>query len=425
MNSRYTIFFGINFLFIFFFGCKQVEVSPTDSKAAVRIYGFVGNDIMNAGVPTKDGGALFCGHVNGKTPGDWDVFALKTDENGNVIWFTTLPGARQDDFLAIAETPDGGAVATGNTLSFGAPMLSPEALADLWIVKFDAAGNVQWQDTVGGGRKNGYGYETGTCLYVENNGEIVVAGSTTSYEILPFPAFNELVIKVKYGANGNKIWQSVHGTNSFIEIPTDVTLNNFKEMVILATEKRGMTSSNEDFVVLQTSRDSSLIQSRSIKNIHPHHFEAGKIRFLDNGNILLFGAYKNDSVANIPYPISPYFVRYDADFNIISEWYYFKYPEHNEVASSYQCLNGDLVFLVNHRPRATSTDIPRIKLIKVTLGGNILFDNFIDLPLGTIGRSIVELNNGNLMVGLSVSRNNIGDRDMGFLIIDAKGNVKY
>jgi hypothetical protein len=76
--------------------------------------------------------------------GGGDVWVLKLDGSGNVQWQKTYGGTDDDEARAIAPTSDGGYVVAGWTTSFGA------GGDDVWVLKLDGSGNVQWQKTYGG-----------------------------------------------------------------------------------------------------------------------------------------------------------------------------------------------------------------------------------------------------------------------------------
>ena len=59
-------------------------------------------------------------------------------------WDKLYGGELDDEAAAIVQTGDGGYVIAGTTYSFGA------GSADFWLVKTDANGNVEWNQTYGG-----------------------------------------------------------------------------------------------------------------------------------------------------------------------------------------------------------------------------------------------------------------------------------
>ncbi len=71
---------------------------------------------------------------------------FKTDGQGNILWSKAVDGPVVDDIGItdhIVKTPDNGLLVISNTKSFGA------GGTDLWILRFDDQGNILWQKTLG------------------------------------------------------------------------------------------------------------------------------------------------------------------------------------------------------------------------------------------------------------------------------------
>lgn len=100
---------------------------------------------------TSDGGYIIAGADNGS--GDdhddrdfsrsSDVYLIKTDASGNVQWEKKFGGDRADKALRAQQTSDGGYIIIGVTASFR------DGPWDVYLVKTDASGNLQWQKTFG------------------------------------------------------------------------------------------------------------------------------------------------------------------------------------------------------------------------------------------------------------------------------------
>lgn len=91
---------------------------------------------------TEDSGFVFTGTIN---PGDIlsDVYVVRTDKHGNTLWTTIVGGADNDEGQSIALTNDGGYIVTGYTWSFAVGMY------DVYLIKLDSNGNVEWTKTFG------------------------------------------------------------------------------------------------------------------------------------------------------------------------------------------------------------------------------------------------------------------------------------
>lgn len=118
-------------------GLDDFWLIRTDSMGVVewdRIYGGDQRDEISAVIETVDGGFTMVGKTNSFGTGDYNVWAINTDGNGNVIWDRTYGGELDDGGKSICQTTDGGFIITGFTYSFGT------GNGDLWLLKIDGDG---------------------------------------------------------------------------------------------------------------------------------------------------------------------------------------------------------------------------------------------------------------------------------------------
>jgi len=119
------------------------EYAHTQVRFA-KTYGGTSDDMARFVQQTPDGGYIVVGYIDSFGAGDYDIFLIKTDANGNIQWAKTYGGTNDDGAYSVQQTSDGGYIVAGYTYSFGA------GSADLFLIKTNANGNIQWAKTYGG-----------------------------------------------------------------------------------------------------------------------------------------------------------------------------------------------------------------------------------------------------------------------------------
>lgn len=153
-----------------------IKINSTGDILWSRTYGGPGDDRGFSMEQTNDGGFIISGYTTSFGAGDADVYAIKTDINGNVIWSGTFGGAGEDQAYSVKQTIDGGYIFTGYS-NFGS---SPE----IYIIKTDSPGNMVWSKTFGGA-----GDDVGNIVYQNNAGDYFIAGYQDSFGAGGYDAF--------------------------------------------------------------------------------------------------------------------------------------------------------------------------------------------------------------------------------------------
>ncbi len=120
-------------------GEGDIWILKIDSMGNVlwsKTYGGVANDMASDVLPTSDGGFIIIGQTESFGTGGVDAWALKLDSNGNIMWEKTYGGTANDVVKSIKETVDGGFVLAGRSESYGT------GGSDAWILKLDSNGNM-------------------------------------------------------------------------------------------------------------------------------------------------------------------------------------------------------------------------------------------------------------------------------------------
>jgi hypothetical protein len=119
---------------------------------------------------TSDGGYLLAGYTNSFPYPIRNMYFLKTDSNGDSLWSTVFGGASEDRPWWVTETLDGKYIGAGRSYSFGSGNF------DIYVVKMDSNGDSLWSDTYGGTNDDG-----ATCVLQLADSSYIVGGYTFSY----------------------------------------------------------------------------------------------------------------------------------------------------------------------------------------------------------------------------------------------------
>ena len=120
---------------------QEIWILKLDSNGNVvweKLVSGSSNDVGISIHETSDGGYILAADTNSFGAGLNDVLVIKFDQNGNAIWQKTYGLSGKDVVSSIKETSDGGYVITGYTDSFGVN-------ENIFVIKVDSSGNIIWQ----------------------------------------------------------------------------------------------------------------------------------------------------------------------------------------------------------------------------------------------------------------------------------------
>lgn len=190
-----------------------IKLNAKGGEEWQRTIGGSGSDVLKAIIPTTDGGYIIGGSSSSdvseiilkggidpegkseKNLGSMDFWIVKLDAQGKIKWQKTLGGKYSDVLQSIAQTSDNGYIIGGTSNSPASQYKTSDSYgaSDLWVIKLDAEGNVQWQNVFGGERDD----QLAVVKQTKDKGYII-GGSSNS------------------GATGNKKKPSKKGTDFWI-----------------------------------------------------------------------------------------------------------------------------------------------------------------------------------------------------------------
>ena len=146
-----------------------------------KCFGGTQDDFAECIIQTSDGGFVTAGTTNSNdgnvsgNHGGYDAWVVKLNAAGAIQWQKCFGGSGDDEFNSIVQTSDGGFAATGWTYSNDGEVSGNHGSPDVWVVKLDDTGAIQWQKCLGGELS-----DVATSIIQTADGGFAVAGNTAS-----------------------------------------------------------------------------------------------------------------------------------------------------------------------------------------------------------------------------------------------------
>ena len=181
---------------------SQVYLIKTDSNGDTIWTRTYGDTVSEDGIDvrqTADGGYAVVGS-RWIRPWTWDVYFIKTDSTGGVQWSKTYGGIRNDRGQSVQQTPDGGYIIAGYYECAGYPDYS------VYLIKTDPEGDTLWTRTY---YPEGSWWNLGLDCVLTRDGGYIVTGSSINQ------AINSDVYLIKTDAEGDTIWTRTYGGDNW------------------------------------------------------------------------------------------------------------------------------------------------------------------------------------------------------------------
>ncbi|MBK9731891.1 MAG: T9SS type A sorting domain-containing protein [Chitinophagaceae bacterium] len=160
--------------------------------------------------------------VSGNHSDDFDFWIVKLFSSGSVQWKKCFGGINYDDFGGMRITPDGGLILAGGSQSNDGDVTGNHGSSDFWLVKTDGSGNIQWQKSYGG-----IDYEKAADVRVcPDGGYILVGFSESNTGDVTGNHGDYDVWVMKTDVSGNLQWQRSIGGSGYDAANGVVALND-------------------------------------------------------------------------------------------------------------------------------------------------------------------------------------------------------
>ena len=192
-----------------------IKLDSNGTKQWSKFYGGSFTDSPTGVVETEDNSFIIVGTSDSKdvdissNKGTYDFWVIKIDNSGKLIWEKNFGGKEIDEARGIVKSDDGNFIIVGDTRSSDADVTSQNGGADVWAIKINDTGNLLWQKNYGGS-----GFDVARSISKTKENQFIIAGSSRSSnnDVSVNQGQNDLWV-LKIDNKGQLLWQkSVGGT---------------------------------------------------------------------------------------------------------------------------------------------------------------------------------------------------------------------
>jgi uncharacterized repeat protein (TIGR01451 family) len=260
-------------------------------------------DFICVGTTRSTDGDVTGLHTSGKVASD--VWVVRIDRNGAIKWNKAFGGSEEDHGQVIRSTPDGNYVIGGDAQSNDFDVSGNHGAADIWLLKINGQGNLLWQKTYGNANA-----QYVSSITVTSDNKYLISGYQ-EYKGYPAYQPGEYVLgvyekaAVKTDAQGNSLWEQFPlfttgplGPSAFISRIFELPGGNLFSVGNAFNEYETLNP-YWDFILLNSSNGSTL-QEQNRLNIaiasytYPRSAGPESAQLLSDGSVLSCLPVSND-----------------------------------------------------------------------------------------------------------------------------------
>ena len=201
-----------------------LKLSPSGDMLWSRYFGGTFTDTAYDAIESSDGSILVVGSSDSNdtdvnnNKGSYDFWVLKLSAHGELMWEKSYGGSEIDEARAISKTSDGNFIIVGDTRSNDQDVSQNNGAADIWVLKINSNGAILWGKNYGGA-----GFDGVQSIHKTQNDAYIIAGNSRSNDgnLTQNNGQNDAWI-FKINTTGELQWQTTVGGTQ-VDLLTDVT----------------------------------------------------------------------------------------------------------------------------------------------------------------------------------------------------------
>lgn len=275
-------------------------------------YGGSNDDFGYSILETPDSGLLLLGSKgnNPDAPINSDFYLIKVDKNGIKEWEKVYGGSGEDIAYKIRTTKSGGYLIVGTTTSTDGDVSKVTNDQDIWVVKINSIGILEWQKTYGTNL-----VDSAKSFIETKSGDFVIVGAS-----------GNKLMGLKIDASGNIIWQNTYSFSDE-DFATNLLENEDNSLIVVGTSLNILTK--YDGLILKLDSDGNELDKKIF-----NEKETDKINSIVatiDGNYIFVGVNNNNKKLDGDIWVE----KIDRNFNVIWNKTFgaFSYDEATEILS--------------------------------------------------------------------------------------------
>lgn len=296
-------------LLINMIGFSQAVTNKLPAIQWQKKFGGSGYGTANSIQQTKEGGYIVAGITTSKEEdvtnhhGGEDIWIIKLNDSGIIQWQKALGGSKDESANSIQQTDDGGYIIAGITSSIDGDVTNKkeENGIDYWVVKLDSSGNIQWQKVFGGDSYD----EAKSAQQTTDGGYIIVGSSRSNFENEKrerlLDGFNDKTWVIKLDKTGIMQWQKFFGSDGYHN-PESIQQTKDKGFIIVGKTNNSIITSASDFnfYALKLDENGNTQWKKSLGGTNDDY--ANSVQQTKDGGYIIAGTTQSidGDVTNIP-----------------------------------------------------------------------------------------------------------------------------